>query len=87
MWCEFERCFEELEESVTEALIVERVVMIARRDESRRRGMQLLQWVVEGHGIERLLLPADHSTALATRVMSRVTAQLDAERPLLATVA
>jgi hypothetical protein len=77
MWCEFERCFEDLEESVTEAHIVENIASMARRDDRGRNNMQLLQWVVEGHGLERLSLSADHSTALAARVISRVMAQVE----------
>jgi len=87
MWCEFERCFEELEASVTEARIVEHLVMMARRDRRCRHNMQLLHWVVEGHGVERLSLSADDSRALAARVIARVIAVLEAERPRLATVA
>jgi hypothetical protein len=87
MWCEFERCYADLEHSVTEAHLVENVVSMAGRDSRGVNNMQLLQWVVEGHGVERLSLSADDSTALATRVISRAIAEVKAERSRLAVVA
>jgi hypothetical protein len=87
MWGEFERCFDDLAQSLTEAHLVENLVSMARRDDRGPDNMQLLQWVVEGHGVERLSLSADNATALAARVVSRASAAVHAERSRLAAVA
>ena len=76
MWCAFERDFEDLEDSVTEARIVEHAVQIARREGRCRQDLQLLRWVVECHGVERLSLSDEDSTALAARVIQRVSARV-----------
>lgn len=87
MWCEFERCFDELEPFVIEADLVETVISMARSNDRDRGNMALLQWVLEGHGVERLSLSAVHTTALATRVIARALAEIEAERSRLAAVA
>lgn len=77
MWCEFERGFDDLEGTATEANILQHAMVMARRDDRSRHELQVLQWVIEGYGAERLSLSEDHSHALAARVITRVIADIE----------